>query len=262
MKVATPYISRMPDASGHVHYTEDENRIWAELYARQRRTVEDRACAEFIHGLEMLNLPQDRVPQLPDVSRALARETSWEVVSVPALIPNEQFFALLSQKKFPAATFVRRREDLDYLQEPDVFHELFGHAPMLTNRYFADFNETYGRLALAASESEREFLARLYWFTVEFGLIHPPGKSLRIYGGGVLSSIGETEYALSGRPQVRRLYLPEALRTPYRIDIMQPAYFAIEDLRELYEMTRNDLMTQVHEAQRRGLHAPLFQAAA
>lgn len=262
MKNSTTYVSRQPDAAGFVQYSEDEDRVWAELYARQRRAVEGRACAEFIHGLETLKLPQDRVPQLPEVSKALMRETGWQVVSVPALIPNEQFFALLAQKKFPAATFVRRREEMDYLQEPDIFHELFGHAPMLTNPYFAGFTETYGRLALAADEADREFLARLYWFTAEFGLIHPRGESLRIYGGGILSSIGETEYALSGRPQVQRLYVPEALRTPYRIDIMQPVYFAIEDLRELYELTRTDLMSQVHEARRHGLRAPLFQAAA
>jgi phenylalanine-4-hydroxylase len=256
---STKYVSRQPDASGLIRYTGEENAIWAELFARQKQAIRGKACDEFMHGLDLLKLPEDRVPQLPEVSAALKRETGWEVAYVPALIPFSEFFALLADRKFPAATFVRTREDLDYLQEPDIFHEIFGHTPLLTNRYFAEFTHTYGKLGLAASREDRVFLARMYWFTVEFGLMQKPGGPLRIYGGGILSSIGETEYAYHSEQALRRRFdILDALRTPYRIDIMQPLYYLIEDLRQLYELTQRDIMGLVQEARGMGLHAPLF----
>lgn len=259
MGKSTKYVSRLPDASGVIRYTEEENAIWAELFARQKLAIRGKACDEFMHGLDLLKLPEDRVPQLPEVSAALKRETGWEVAYVPALIPFSEFFALLADRKFPAATFVRTREDLDYLQEPDIFHEIFGHTPLLTNRYFADFTHTYGKLGLAASREDRVFLARMYWFTVEFGLMQKPGGPLKIYGGGILSSIGETEYAYNSERALRRRFdILDALRTPYRIDIMQPLYYLIEDLRQLYELTQQDIMGLVQQARRMGLHAPLF----
>lgn len=259
MGETTTYVARTPDARGFVQYTDAENAIWAELFARQRKAITNAACDEHVHGLELLQLPQDRVPQLPEVSAVLKRETGWELAAVPALIPFEEFFQLLASKRFPAATFVRRRDELDYLQEPDIFHELFGHSPMLTNQYFADFTHAYGKLGLNASEEDREFLARLYWFTVEFGLIRKPGGPLRIYGGGIISSIGETDYAInSEKPRREPFRILDALRTPYRIDIMQPLYYVIEDLRELYELAQTDLMREIVEAKRLGLFAPLF----
>ena len=163
------YVSRTPDTRGVVAYSKAEHAIWAELYARQQAAIADCACPEFLHGLELLKLPQHRVPQLSEVSARLQRETGWEVAAVPALIPFSEFFALLAAKRFPAATFIRRREHLDYLQEPDIFHELFGHTPLLTNPWFAAFTQRYGEIGLAASKEDRAFLARLYWFTVEFG---------------------------------------------------------------------------------------------
>jgi phenylalanine-4-hydroxylase len=259
MGKGTTYVSKLPDAAGIVHYSREENAIWAELYARQERAIQGKACAEFIDGLRLLNLPRDRVPQLAEVNQVLLRETGWQVVGVPAMIPHGEFFQLLSEKKFPAATFVRTREELDYLEEPDIFHELFGHAPMLTNRWFAEFMQTYGKLGLAASSEDRVFLARLYWFTLEFGLMRKPGEGLSIYGGGILSSIGETDYAVNSSKPLRKAFnVLEALRTPYRIDIMQPLYFVIDGLQQLGELTRMDLMAKVAEAKRLGLHRPLF----
>lgn len=258
-----PYIAHQPDLRGRVCYSDEENRIWAELYARQRDAIAQAACPEFVQGLELLDLPADRVPQLPEVSRALERETGWRVVAVPALIPFSQFFELLASKRFPAATFVRRREELDYLQEPDIFHELFGHTPLLANPYFAQFTWTYGRLGLAANREQRALLAQLYWFTAEFGLIRRPRDGLRAYGGGILSSIGETRHALGARaPQRRRFDLMQVLRTPYRIDIMQPLYYVLEDLRELYELTRLDLMACIDQAARLGPLPALFDGVA
>ncbi len=258
MGKSSKYVSRTPDAAGRVRYTADENAIWAELYARQEKAIAGRACDEFMHGLGLLKLPRDRVPQLAEVSKNLRRETGWEVAYVPALIPFSEFFALLADKKFPAATFVRTREELDYLQEPDIFHEIFGHTPLLTNPAFAEFTHAYGKLGLAASKEDRVFLARMYWFTVEFGLVQKAGEALKIYGGGILSSIGETEYAIGDRPQRRRFDIVETLRTPYRIDIMQPLYYVLESLDELKALTRMDIMANVVAAKRLGLHAPLF----
>ena len=259
MGKSTKYVARQPGSDGVVRYTDEEHAIWATLYERQDRAIRGKATDEFFHGLELLRMPKDRIPQLPEISAILRRETGWEVAYVPALIPFSEFFKLLADRKFPAATFIRTREELDYLQEPDIFHEIFGHTPLLTNKYFADFTATYGKLGLAASKEDRVFLARMYWFTVEFGLIQPPNKPMRIYGGGILSSIGETEYAFnSGKPLRKRFNIVDALRTPYRIDIMQPLYYYLEDLRELYELTQKDLMALVADAKRLGLFAPLF----
>ncbi len=257
MAKSTKYLAKEADASGYIHWSEEENAIWNTLITRQQQAIVGKACDEYFHGLDLLKLPNDRIPQLEDVSRVLRRETGWEVACVPALIDFSTFFALLQDKKFPCATFIRTREELDYLQEPDIFHEIFGHCAMLTNPYFADFTHAYGKVGYAASKEDRVFLARLYWFTVEFGLMRHKGER-RIYGGGILSSIGETQYAYSSTPEVQAFNPVEVLRTPYRIDIMQPVYFEIESLRQLFELTQTDVMALVREARALGLHAPKF----
>ncbi|MDW1977570.1 phenylalanine 4-monooxygenase, partial [Vibrio sp. Vb1980] len=150
------------------------------------------------------------------------------------------------------------RDELDYLQEPDIFHEIFGHCAMLTNPAFAHFTHLYGQLGQKASKEERVFLARLYWFTVEFGLIESPA-GLRIYGGGILSSIGETAYALSGQPLLQPFDLLEVLRTPYRIDIMQPKYYVIDDFSQLFQISQLNLLKQADLAIDAGLLPPLFE---
>lgn len=255
------YVSRPADAAGHIAYTPDEDAVWAELYARQTGAIAGRACGEFLDGLSLLDLPADHVPQLAEVSKALFPATGWKVVQVPALIPFSKFCALLANREFPAASFVRRRDELDYLEEPDIFHEVFGHTPLLTNPWFADFTQAYGRLGLSASEAACEFLARLYWFTVEFGLIRKR-EGLRIYGGGILSSIRETVYALeSTAPQRKPFELIEVLRTPYRIDIVQPVYFVIEDFRELFDLRRVDLLEEIERVRGLGLLPALFEPA-
>lgn len=250
----TRYVARMPDSSGQVDYSAEDNATWATLFARQTPAVQQAACAEYLHGLDLLQLPADRVPQISEVNRVLQRETGWAVEPVPALIPFERFFALLASRRFPAATFIRSPEELDYLQEPDIFHEIYGHTPMLTHPGFAAFTEHYGKLGLAAAPKERVYLARLYWFTVEFGLVQPRGGPLKIYGGGILSSIGETDYALRDpRPQRWGFELDTVLRTPYRIDIMQPRYFILESLDQLFALTHVDLGAAVASAMERGL---------
>jgi phenylalanine-4-hydroxylase len=252
------YEARHADDDGYIAYTAGEHAVWHDLIARQRSLVAGRACREFLAGLERLQLPEDRIPQCPDLSERLHGLTGWQVVPVPALIELDLFFSLLAERRFPAASFIRDRREFDYLEEPDVFHEIFGHTPMLTDARFAAFSETYGRTGLDATDEERELLARLYWFTVEFGLI-ATGNGLRAYGGGILSSPGETVYAVESAEPRRVAFDPlEALRTPYRIDIMQPLYFVLQDFGELYELTPRDLRLLVADARRLGDRRPAY----
>ncbi|WP_028110530.1 phenylalanine 4-monooxygenase [Ferrimonas futtsuensis] len=253
----TSYVARQPDEQGIIHYSEEENRIWSELLARQMTWLPGRACDQYLEGLRKLNLPTDRIPQLAEVDAVLEQATGWRTAQVPALISFQHFFELLADKQFPVATFIRSREEFDYLQEPDIFHEIFGHCPLLTNPAFAHFTHTYGKLGLAASPKERVFLARLYWFTVEFGLVQTE-QGLRIYGGGILSSPGETRYALSDEPERVGMSVLDALRTPYRIDIMQPIYYVLNHLDDLFDIAELDLMSLVKQAQELGLHEPKF----
>ena len=165
--------------------------------------------------------------------------------------------------RFPVATFIRSKDEFEYLQEPDIFHEVFGHCPLLTNPAFAHFTHTYGKLGLAASKEDRIYLARIYWFTVEFGLVRSKAnpETLEIYGGGILSSPGETLYALESGDAIRKpLKAIDALRTPYRIDIMQPLYYILPDFDYLFELADMDIMSLVNKAKGLGLYPALFDA--
>lgn len=259
MKKVSKYVSRPVDEQGRAQYSKDEDQIWQTLITRQTPLLQDRACDEYVYGTQLLNLPHDRIPQCPDVSEILRDTTGWALEPVAALIPFEQFFTLLANRKFPAATFIRTLDELDYLQEPDIFHEIFGHCPMLTNPAVADFTATYGKLALKASPPDRAMLAKLYWFTIEFGLLKTE-KGLRIYGGGILSSKGETLYALDDPRAIRKPFdVLDVLRTPYRIDIMQPIYFVIDSFDVLFKLIDMDLIGLIHQARELGMHQPLFE---
>lgn len=257
-KKETSYIAKPVDSKGNADYSPEENEVWHDLIIRQTPIVQGRACEEYIQGLKQLNLPTDRIPQCPEITAVLQETTGWSLEPVPALIPFEQFFSLLANRKFPAATFIRRREELDYLQEPDIFHEVFGHCPMLTNPACADFTQLYGELGLKASPEDRIMLARLYWFTIEFGLIKTPA-GLRAYGGGILSSMSETVYCVESDIPTRKAFdIIDILRTPYRIDIMQPIYFVIDSFDVLFHLTDLDLIALVHEARKLGMHEPVY----
>ncbi len=243
------YISKPVDSKGFAVYTDEENEVWQELYKRQELIIQGRACDEYLQGLELLQLSKDRVPQCPEVSAILQGLTGWVLEPVPALISFDHFFSLLANRRFPAATFIRRKEELDYLKEPDIFHEIFGHCPLLTNPAAAEFTHTYGKLGLNASAKERIMLARLFWFTVEFGLIKTP-RGLRAYGGGILSSINETVYCLESKtPERRPFEVKEALQTPYRIDTIQPIYYVLENFDQLYRLVEMDLLSLIHQVE-------------
>ena len=255
----TQYHSKPVSQEGWVEWSLEEDAIWHDLVKRQLDVIDDRACEAYLHGLTLLDLPLDRVPQLPEINKVLKETTGWQVQPVPALIDFDRFFDLLANKRFPVATFLRTREEFDYLQEPDFFHEIFGHCAMLTNPDFAAFTEHYGQLGQAATPKQRGYLARLYWFTVEFGLVRE-GNQTKIYGGGILSSPGETIYSLEGDIAIRGEFdLQTVLRTPYRIDIMQPKYYVIEDLSQLFQISQLNLLKQADLAIEAGLLPPLFE---
>ena len=270
-----PYLSHQPDSQGHIHYSDDENAMWQALLTRQAKQIPNRACSAYLEGLEKLNLPSTHIPQLHDIDEILQATTGWQTAAVPALISFGKFFKLLANKRFPVATFIRRFEDMDYIEEPDIFHEIVGHCPLLTHPAFAAFNETYGKLGLDASKEERWFLARLYWFTIEFGLVGSHPDNRRIYGGGILSSPSETVYALNSsdtlqqsnhrhqqqpqnQPEHRAFDLFDVLRTPYRIDHIQPIYYVIDDLDTLFDIVDSDIMGKVKQAMALGLFEPTY----
>ena len=261
MAKGTKYQSKVPNEKGLIDWSTDENLIWQELITRQLTCIKDTACDEYHDGLAKLNLPLDRIPQLDEVSQVLEKTTGWQCYPVPALIGFGEFFKLLSEKKFPVATFIRSREEMDYLQEPDIFHEIFGHCPLLTNTSFANYTEAYGKMGLNATKEQRTFLARLYWFTIEFGLLDTP-KGLRLYGGGIISSPSETDYALNNQEVERQTFnILDVLRTPYRIDIMQPIYYMlskVSDLDEIRKFEVDEIMELVAKAEMLGLHEAKF----
>lgn len=252
------YTAKPVDTQGNAIYTEEENQVWHDLITRQIPIVQGRACDEYFNGIQQLNMPKDRIPQCYEISNVLLDVTGWQLEPVPALIPFDYFFKLLANRKFPAATFIRRREELDYLQEPDIFHEVFGHCPLLLNQSAADFTHTYGKLGLNANPEDRVMLAKLYWFTIEFGLIET-SAGLRVYGGGILSSASETKYSLeSDIPERKPFDIMDVLRTPYRIDIQQPIYYIIKNFEVLFQLIDMDLIGLIHEARRRGMYQPSY----
>jgi len=240
----TQYISKKPNKVGLIEFSNEEHQIWHELIERQLDVIENRACDEFITGLEKLNLNKNRIPDLNEVNEALKKQTGWQVEPVDAVIPPDIFFHLLAHKKFPAATFIRRREDFDYIKEPDIFHELFGHCPLLTHHEYAHFMQAYGQLALTQNKIIRKMLLRLFWFTIEFGLLKT-SQGLRIYGGGILSSFSETKACLEGDNTHLPFSVIDALRTPFRIDIEQPIYFIIDDFAILESLASQSILEEV-----------------
>jgi phenylalanine-4-hydroxylase len=229
-------------------YTSDEHRTWVELFDRQATILPGRACDAFLKGLDSLDLRGDGVPDFDRINETLERLTGWRVVAVPGLVPDQVFFEHLANRRFPAGRFVRRRDQLDYIQEPDVFHDVFGHVPMLTDRVFADYMQAYGRGGLrAAGLGVLHHLARLYWYTVEFGLLETPA-GLRLYGAGIVSSKSESIFALED-PSPNRLGfdLVRVMRTLYRIDDFQQTYFVIPSFQALLDETLKDF-AQVYDA--------------
>ena len=222
-------------------YSPAEHAVWRTLFHRQEAVLEGRACHAFLDGLAGLGVAADDIPDFRRLDEVLGAATGWSIVAVPGLVPDDVFFAHLAARRFPSTCFIRRADQLDYLQEPDVFHDIFGHVPMLMNPVFADYMQAYGEGGLKALRlGSLHRLARLYWYTVEFGLIATP-EGPRIYGSGIVSSKGESIYALeSPAPNRLGFDLLRVMRTRYRIDTYQTTYFVIDDFAQLFAATRPD----------------------
>jgi phenylalanine-4-hydroxylase len=219
-------------------YTAAEHALWDQLYARQSALLPGRVAQPFLDGLKLLQLSKSGIPNFEELSERLRKITGWIVVAVPGLVPDEVFYEHLANRRFVAGNFLRTPEQAEYLQEPDVFHDVFGHVPLLSNPVFADYMQAYGRGGLRAMHlGAIHRLARLYWYTVEFGLIRQDGH-LRLYGAGIVSSRGESIYALED-PKPNRLGfdLRRVMRTKYRIDDYQDNYFVIESFEDLLRET-------------------------
>ena len=224
----------------HDSYTAADHDTYRRLYERQAALLPGLACDEFISALPLLGV-KDRIPRFEEINERLHKATGWEIVGVPGLIPEVPFFTLLANRKFPVTDWIRTPEEFDYIVEPDIFHDLFGHVPLLFNPVFADYVQRYGQGGLKANDlGSCELLSRLYWYTIEFGLIRQP-QGLRAYGAGILSSSGELRYAVtSPEPQRVPLALDRTMRTRYKIDSYQQTYFVIDSFKQLFDMTAPD----------------------
>jgi phenylalanine-4-hydroxylase len=220
------------------HYTPEEHATWDTLFARQARLLPGRASQAWLKGLDALSLSNGGIPNFEELSERLMKLTGWQVVAVPGLVPDEVFFDHMANRRFVAGNFIRRPDQLDYIQEPDVFHDVFGHVPMLADPVFADYLAAYGRGGQRAMElGALKNLGRLYWYTVEFGLIEE-AEGLRIYGSGIVSSFAESVFALEDpSPNRIRFDLKRVMRTDYRIDDFQQNYFVIPSFDELLRVT-------------------------
>lgn len=243
--MADATLTRPPEAAADwtipqdwERYTPAEHAMWDRLFERQARMLPERVVPQFIDGLDVLRIARPGIPNFEELTKRLMKATGWQVVAVPGLVPDRVFFDHLANRRFVAGRFIRRPEQIDYLQEPDVFHDVFGHVPLLAHPVFADYMQAYGEGGLRADDlGAIERLARLYWYTVEFGLIRHDG-GLRLYGSGIVSSYGESVFALDD-PSPNRIGfdLRRVMRTPYRIDDYQQTYFVIDSFKDLLRQT-------------------------
>lgn len=236
---ATQNAPRSPDmptliAQDYARYDAEAHAVWRILYERRMTTLQDTGSEVFLNGIERIGLASDRVPDLADINRRLEARTGWRAVGVGGFIPAAQFFRCLAQRRFPTTLAVRPRSQLDYLPEPDIFHDVFGHVPLHAEPVFADFLQRFGELgASARNEEETEALARLFWFTVEFGLIEE-GNRPRVYGSGLISSHGDAANALGPSCERRPFSLDAVIAQPFEIDHFQQVLFVIPSFDELY----------------------------
>jgi phenylalanine-4-hydroxylase len=238
-------------------YTREDHETWRTLFHRQSELLHGRVVDEFFDGLDALNIASSGIPDFSDINRVLSQATGWTVVAVPGLVPDDVFFAHLAARRFPAGYWIRKPEQLDYIEEPDVFHDVFGHVPLLMQRRYADYMAAYGRAGLAyAGTPALVHLARLYWYTVEFGLMQTRA-GLRIFGAGIISSAGEAVYSLESATPLRvRFDCERVLRTDYEIDDYQRIYFVLGGYDELPSLEIAELDRHVAAARNGATLAP------
>jgi phenylalanine-4-hydroxylase len=239
-----PQVPDRPDWTvnqGWAEYTPAQHAVWKTLYERQTQLLPGLACDAFLDGMRKLPMAADRIPNFEALSEVLHRATGWQVVAVPGLVPDAVFFEHLANRRFPAGNFIRGAHELDYLEEPDVFHDVFGHVPMLMHPVMADFIQAYGQGGLRAQRvGKLAELARVYWYTVEFGLVRQ-GDGTRIYGAGIASSFSESTFSVhSPSPNRIAFELERVMRTRYRIDDFQESYFVLDSLDDLLALAQID----------------------
>lgn len=220
------------DEIAYPDYPDSDHEIWGTLFNRQRDLLPGRASEAYLRGIDILELTQERIPALKDMSASLYRETGWKVARIPGLLHERDFFGLLSERVFPSTDYIRGIEELDYTPAPDLFHDIFGHMPMLTNPSFADFYQRFGQAALRAEGEDRICLERLHWFTVEFGLVDQ-AIGRRVYGAGVLSSKDEVAHALSSAVEVRPFDPDRITEQDYEVWHLQEVLFVVESFAQL-----------------------------
>ena len=228
---AEPYLI----SQDYTAYTDEQHAIWAELVERVYPELEKHAAHEYLEGFEIVGLQRDRLPRLASINARLEPRTGWNSMPVSGFLPAPAFFEMLAARRFPTTTWLRNRESLEYTPEPDIFHDVVGHVPMHTHVVFADFLERYGRVCAAISdELVLEKLGRLFWYTVEFGIIRQRG-SIKVYGSGLISSHGECANVISGNCAIRDFALDKVLETPVKVDEMHKLLFAVGSFEQIYE---------------------------
>lgn len=219
-------------------YTEEDFKVWRLLYEHQFANLPRAASRAYLEGLKRIHFRSDKIPDFHETNIFLTELTGWQIHVVPGLIPDDAFFRLMANRHFPASTWLRALSKIDYLEEPDMFHDVFGHVPLLTNQPFVDYLQELSKIALRYIDNAGaiQLISRIYWFTVEFGLIREDGQ-LRIYGAGILSSAGETTFSLSDQATHVDYDVDTILQTPYRKDVFQERYFVIDSYEQLYHST-------------------------
>jgi phenylalanine-4-hydroxylase len=221
-----------------INYNDKDQETWSYLYRKQLINLQDKATYEFLQNLALLKLPENHIPSLSYVSNILKIATGWEVVEVNDLIKSTEFFELLANKKFPSTTYIRSENELGISKDPDIFHELFGHVPMLMSKKHSHYIQKFGKHGLSFNEIEREFLQRVYWFSYETGLINTK-NGIKIIGGSLLSSFIESAHIFYNKVVIKPFSLIEVLRTPYRADTIQNVYFLLNNIEELFNILDN-----------------------
>jgi phenylalanine-4-hydroxylase len=234
LHVAAPYLIEQD----WVAYTPEQHAIWAELVTRRMPQLRTHACQEYLDGFKQIGLREDKLPNLTEVSALLQPRTGWQSTPVSGFLPPDAFFEMLANRMFPTTTWLRSRDSMEYTPEPDIFHDVFGHVPMHAHPVFGDFLQSYGQICARLTDHEQlERMGRLFWFTVEFGLIRQNGE-IKVYGSGLISSHGECTRVLSGGCEVKDFDLEAVLNQKFDTGAMQPVLYAVESFNQIYEATK------------------------
>lgn len=234
-------VARLPIACTYLiqqqwsAYSPEQHAVWAELVRRRMVQLRRYACREYLEGLEQIGLREDSIPNLAEVSARLEPRTGWRATPVSGFLPPDAFFEMLAARQFPTTTYLRGRESFAYTPEPDIFHDVFGHVPMHAHPVFADFLQHYGRVCAALTrEDDLERMGRLFWFTVEFGVVRQQG-TIKLYGSGLISSQGESDHVVESGPEIRDFNLDQVLEQRFSTSEMQPVLYAVESFEQIYE---------------------------